>query len=56
MFSTVEFGGAEPTDNRVSDNTVRDNEPADIVYDGSGSGNEFDDNRCDTSQPEDLCD
>jgi nitrous oxidase accessory protein NosD len=55
VASTTAFGGADPTDNVVRENHARDNEPADLVYDGSGSGNRFIRNDCATSIPDDLC-
>jgi hypothetical protein len=55
VASTTAFGGAEPTDNLVRKNRARDNKPADLVYDGSGSGNRFIGNHCRTSVPEGLC-
>jgi nitrous oxidase accessory protein NosD len=55
VVSTKSMGGADPVNNAVVDNTVRDNQPFDILYDGTGSGNRFEDNRCQTSQPPGLC-
>jgi nitrous oxidase accessory protein NosD len=43
-----------PSHNRITDNTVRGNNP-DILWDGSGVDNKFDDNRCNTSTPAGLC-
>ncbi|SFK35819.1 right-handed parallel beta-helix repeat-containing protein [Geodermatophilus ruber] len=48
------FGGTAPT-GTIGDNRVRDNAPADLVWDESGDV-EFDDNRCRTSLPDGLCD
>ena len=42
--------------NRVNGNTAHNNSPADLVYDGSGTNNQFADNDCGTSQPGGLCD
>jgi parallel beta-helix repeat protein len=39
-------GGAAPTDNRISQNIIRDNQPLDVLTDGSGSGNAFSANDC----------
>jgi hypothetical protein len=39
VASTAAFGGADPTENLVLDNHALGNDPADLVYDGSGSGN-----------------
>lgn len=44
-----------PTDNAVRRNVVRRNDPYDIIYDGTGSGNHFTDNTCDSSQPPSIC-
>jgi nitrous oxidase accessory protein NosD len=48
------FGGTAPRDNSVVSNDFGLNEP-DIFWDGSGSGNRFADNNCDTSVPARLC-
>jgi Right handed beta helix region len=55
VASTAAFGGADPTANLVAANRARDNRPADLIYDGSGSGNRFTANRCATSIPDGLC-
>ena len=47
-------GGTAPRDNSVVSNDFGRNEP-DIFWDGSGSGNRFADNNCDTSVPARLC-
>lgn len=48
-------GGLEPPfDNRVSGNVMHGNQP-DIFWDGSGTGNVFAHNACDTSVPDGLC-
>jgi hypothetical protein len=44
-----------PTDNVIEENKAFGNSPFDIFWDGSGSGNKFEDNRCSTSQPPGLC-
>jgi hypothetical protein len=49
------FGGADPTDNRIAENTAFGNAPFDIFFDKSGSGNKFEDNRCHLSKPPGLC-
>jgi hypothetical protein len=41
--------------NTISDNELRNNSPADIVWDGAGTGNKFRDNDCRTSIPPGLC-
>jgi parallel beta-helix repeat protein len=49
------FGGTQkPKDNTVIANHFGRNKP-DIFYDGSGSGNQFRANYCDTSVPSSLC-
>ena len=49
------FGGtAKPKNNSVTGNTFGRNKP-DIFYDGSGSGNRFVGNLCNTSVPTRLC-
>lgn len=55
VIDTTSLGGAAPTDNRVTDNRLRANVPVDLFYDGSGSGNVFHENRCQTSTPAGLC-
>jgi nitrous oxidase accessory protein NosD len=54
IFSTKFIGGADPTNNRVRDNELSHNQPADIVWDGSGSGNKVRDNDCVTAIPANL--
>ncbi|MGW1766286.1 right-handed parallel beta-helix repeat-containing protein [Streptomyces sp. NPDC002073] len=49
------FVGATNTDNVIQDNVVRDNKPADLANQGTGTGNQFVDNRCDTSVPAGMC-
>jgi parallel beta-helix repeat protein len=44
-----------PVDNEVEHNVIRGNKPFDIVYDGTGSGNDFADNWCALSVPAGLC-
>jgi hypothetical protein len=56
LASSAPFGGRDPTDTVVRANHARGNEPADLVYDGSGSGNRFIRNDCATSIPNGLCD
>jgi parallel beta-helix repeat protein len=48
------FGGTAPRDNSVVANTFGKNQP-DIFWDGSGSGNRFTTNNCNTSVPARLC-
>jgi hypothetical protein len=49
------FQGSDAAHNSIVDNTVRDNQPFDLVYDGLGTGNKFVDNDCKTSTPSGLC-
>jgi parallel beta-helix repeat protein len=55
LVSGEDAGGPVPTVNRVNGNTAHNNSPADLVYDGSGTNNQFADNDCGTSQPSGLC-
>ena len=55
VFSTKNIGGADPTDNIVGHNRAQGNQPVDLFYDGSGSGNQFFANDCGTSVPPGLC-
>ena len=48
------IGGTPPTGNQVHGNLVQHNQP-DLFRDGSGTGNAFQGNRCDTSIPLGLC-
>jgi hypothetical protein len=48
------IGGTPPTGNEVHGNTVLHNQP-DLVWDGSGTGNAFQGNRCGSSVPDGLC-
>ena len=54
LFSTAFDGGADPTDNTVKNNEAHRNQPADIVSDGTGSGNVIKHNDCATTIPADL--
>jgi parallel beta-helix repeat protein len=48
-------GGVEaPFGNRISSNVILNNQP-DILWDGSGTGNVFTHNHCQTSEPSGLC-
>ncbi|MFJ7590216.1 nitrous oxide reductase family maturation protein NosD [Streptomyces sp. NPDC097617] len=49
------FVGATNTDNVIQDNVVRDNKPADLANQGTGTGNRFLNNRCGTSVPAGMC-
>jgi nitrous oxidase accessory protein NosD len=48
------LGGTPPTDNHVHGNVILHNQP-DLSWDGSGTGNVFNGNRCQTSSPSGLC-
>ena len=47
--------GYVPHDNIVRDNVAFGNRPIDLFYDGTGSGNRWVNNSCDTSQPPGHC-
>jgi hypothetical protein len=47
--------GFVPVDNTVRGNSAFGNRPVDLSYDGTGSGNSFVGNSCDTSSPAGLC-
>jgi parallel beta-helix repeat protein len=51
IASTKSLGGADPTNNTVRHNHLAKNQPADIVWDGSGSGNKISKNKCTTTLP-----
>ena len=55
VASTKPLGGSVASKNRVLENHVLKNKPADIRWDGQGNGNKFRKNRCNTSQPNGLC-
>jgi hypothetical protein len=55
VASTTALGGADPTDNLVSRNVALHNEPADVVWDGTGARNRFTRNLCATSTPSWIC-
>jgi parallel beta-helix repeat protein len=58
VFSTADpsIGGDDPNDNLINKNVAFGNDPADIFWDESGTGNEFLRNRCGTSIPDVICD
>jgi hypothetical protein len=56
VFSTEPFGGAKPSGNEIRANVLFRNHPVDIFWDHTGSGNTFDKNQCNTSNPNGLCD
>jgi hypothetical protein len=47
-------GSTNPMNNKVRNNTLHNNDP-DINWDGSGTGNFFSGNSCNTSQPKGYC-
>ncbi|MFE9837899.1 nitrous oxide reductase family maturation protein NosD [Streptomyces sp. NPDC005551] len=49
------FVGATSERNRIIDNLLRDNSPADLVNTDPGKGNTFRDNSCRSSKPAGLC-
>lgn len=49
-------GGDNPVGNTVRNNTILNNRPLDVFYDGTGSGNTFPNNECNRSQPGFICD
>jgi hypothetical protein len=49
------FHGSDAAHNRITANTVTDNQPFDLAYDGLGTGNRFRRNACATSTPSGLC-
>jgi hypothetical protein len=56
VSSTTESdGGNNPMGNIVRNNTVLNNKPFDIVYDGTGTRNWFPTNNCETSNPGYIC-
>jgi hypothetical protein len=54
VFSTAALGGTDPVGNLIKRNRLAGNEP-DLFYDGTGSGNVFVKNKCETSTPAGLC-
>src|SRR5262249_7447732 len=48
------IGGTPPADNLVKGNAILHNQP-DLLWDGSGTGNVFQGNVCQTSSPAGLC-
>ena len=50
--SSAALGGSNAAHNLIVSNRARRNQPADILWDGKGKGNEFEHNRCTSSQPE----
>jgi Right handed beta helix region len=55
VVSASPFGGGDPSGNLVRGNVAFRNQPADIIWDGSGSGNVFQHNHCRSSVPSSIC-
>jgi len=56
MISNVPFGGSTAISNdHVFGNTILGNTPLDILFDGSGTGNTFTNNTCNTPSPSSIC-
>jgi hypothetical protein len=55
LMSGTSWGTGDANDNLVTRNRAHRNAPADIVWDGTGSGNRFRRNHCGSSQPGGLC-
>ncbi|MEO8424043.1 MAG: right-handed parallel beta-helix repeat-containing protein [Actinomycetota bacterium] len=56
LMSAADFTeGADPIGNTVKNNTVFQNLPSDISYDGTGTGNDLSSNYCGTSSPNGSC-
>jgi parallel beta-helix repeat protein len=54
IFSTAFLGGADPSNNTVAGNELENNKPADIFWDGTGTGNKVRGNECRTAIPGNL--
>jgi parallel beta-helix repeat protein len=55
LVSAKPFKGSDPADNTIKDNEIKNNAPADIVWDGTGKNNRFLSNDCKTSSRPGLC-
>ena len=56
LLSSTLFGGATDTTNvHVFGNTILGNSPLDVLWDGAGSGNTFNNNTCGSSSPSFIC-
>jgi Right handed beta helix region len=55
VMSGKSWGAGDANNNLIARNLAHRNQPADIVWDGTGSNNRFRRNHCDTSQPGGLC-
>ena len=56
MSATALTGGLDPVNDVIEDNTAFGNSPADISYDGTGTGNDLTGNYCGVSSPAGSCD
>ena len=54
VLSSENFGGTTANNNKVRNNVAYQNDP-DLFWDGTGSGNAFNNNQCNTSVPPGLC-
>jgi hypothetical protein len=54
VLTVLDPAGTQPTDNTVTRNLIKDNDP-DINWDGTGTGNVIEPNRCETSIPVGVC-
>jgi len=55
LVSAKSFGGPDPSGDTIRANHLDGNEPADVVYDGTGSDDRFVANDCASSLPGGLC-
>lgn len=55
VITAAPFGGADPSNDTIKNNEMSGNQPDDIVWDGTGTGNSFVANQCHTSVPGGLC-
>lgn len=55
LIDSTPFGGTAPANDRITGNTITGNRPLDVVTDGSGSGNVFRGNRCQTASSSGIC-
>jgi parallel beta-helix repeat protein len=55
LIDSTPFGGSAPSNNRINGNTIRNNQPFDVVTDGSGTGNVFHGNACATATMPGIC-
>lgn len=56
MSASALTGGLDPVNDVVENNTAFGNSPADISYDGTGTGNDLTGNYCGVSSPAGSCD